>query len=99
MKIKQPINITMKLKYLLIGMSRSHDEIIKIFKHDVSIDVINNYLKSYLADIDCLQDLTGRFEDIKKTNGIDDTFKVIKYYLMETRDTFVTIEETELIES
>ena len=99
MKIKQPINITMKLKYLLIGMSRSHDEIIKIFKHDVSIDVINNYLKSYLADIECLQDLTDRFEAIKKTNGIDDTFDVIKYYLMETRDTFVTIQETNLIES
>ena len=89
----------MKVKYLLIGMSRSHDEIIKVFKHDVSIDVINDYLKSYLAEIDCLQDLTDRFDDIKKTNGIDDTFDVIKYYLMETRDTFVTIEETKLIES
>ena len=89
----------MNLKYLLIGMSRSHDEIIKIFKHDVSIDVINQHLKSYLSDIECLQDLTDRFEDIKKTNDIDDTFNVIKYYLMETRDTFVTIQETNLIES
>jgi hypothetical protein len=89
----------MKLKYLLIGMSRSHDEIIKIFKNDVSIDVINQHLKSYLSDIECLQDLTDRFEDIKKTNDIDDTFNVIKYYLMETRDTFVTIQETNLIES
>ena len=89
----------MKVKYLLIGMNRSHDEIIKVFKHDVSIDVINNHLKSYLDDIECLQDLTDRFEDIKKTNDIDNTFDVIKYYLMETRDTFVTIEETNLIES
>jgi len=89
----------MKLKYLLIGMSRSHDEIIKVFKGDVSIDVINNHLKSYLAEIDCLQDLNDRFDDIQKTNEIDDTFHVIKYYLMETRDTFVTIEETNLIES
>jgi len=89
----------MKLKYLLIGMSRSHDEIIEIYKQDVSIDVINNYLKSYLAEIDCLQDLTDRFDDIQKTNDLDDTFDVIKYYLMETRDTFVTIEETNLIES
>ena len=89
----------MKLKYLLIGMSRSHDEIIKVFKGDVSIDVINNHLKSYLAEIDCLQDLTDRFDDIQKTNGIDETFDVIKYYLMETRDTFVAIEETDLIES
>ena len=89
----------MKLKYLLIGMSRSHDEIIKVFKHDVSIDVINNYLKSYLADIDCLQELTDKFDDIQKTNDLDDTFDVIKYYLMETRDTFITIEETNLIES
>jgi len=89
----------MNLKYLLIGMSRSHDEIIKIFKNDVSIDVINQHLKSYLSDIECLQDLTDRFEDIKKTNDIDDTFNVIKYYLMETRDTFVTIQETNLIES
>ena len=91
----------MKLKYLLIGMSRSHDEIIKVFKHDVSIDVINEHLKSYLSDIDCLQDLTDRFNAIQKTltKGTNDTFHVIKYYLMETRDTFVNIEETKLIES
>jgi len=90
----------MKLKYLLIGANHDHDEIVKIFKGDTSIDVINQHLKSYLANIDCeldcLQDLTDRFDDIKKTNGIDDTFHVIKYYLMETRDTFVTIEDTEL---
>jgi len=89
----------MKLKYLLIGMNRSHDEIIKVFKHDISIDVINNHLKAYLAEIDCLQDLTDRFDAIQKTNDLDDTFDVIKYYLMETRDTFITIEETNLIES
>lgn len=88
----------MKLKYLLIGMSRSHDEIIKVFKGDTSIDVINDHLKSYLDDIECLQDLTDRFDAIQKTltKGKDDTFHVIKYYLMETRDTFVTIEETDL---
>jgi len=93
----------MKLKYLLIGMSRSHDEIVEIFKHDVSIDVINNYLKAYLADIECLQDLTDRFDDLQKKlkeDGFDhETFDVIKYYLMEHKDTFVTIEETDLIES
>lgn len=91
----------MKLKYLLIGMSRSHDEIIKVFKGDVSIDVINEHLKSYLSDIDCLQDLTDRFNAIQKTlsKGTNDTFHVIKYYLMETRDTFVTVEDTDLIES
>ena len=91
----------MKLKYLLIGISRSHDEIVEIYKHDVSIDVINNYLKAYLNDIECLQDLTDRFDAIQKTltKGKDDAFHVIKYYLMATRDTFVTIEETELIES
>ena len=93
----------MKLKYLLIGMSRSHDEIIKVFKGDASIDVINNHLKAYLSDIECLQDLTDRFDDLQKKlkdDGFDhDTFHVIKYYLMETRETFVTIEETELIES
>jgi len=90
----------MKLKYLLIGMSRSHDEIIEIFKHDVSIDVINNYLKSYLAEIDCLQELTDKFDELQKglkEEGYDhDTFDVIKYYLMEYRETFVTIEETNL---
>ena len=82
-------------------MSRSHDEIIKIFKHDVSIDVINDHLKAYLTDIECLQDLTDRFDAIQKTltKGRDDTFHVIKYYLMEYRETFVTIEETDLIES
>lgn len=91
----------MKLKYLLIGMSRSHDEIVEIFKNDVSIDVINNYLKVYLNDIECLQDLTDRFDAIQKTltEGKNDTFDVIKYYLMETHETFVTIEETDLIES
>lgn len=86
----------MELKYLLIGANSKHDEIVKIFKGDTSIDVINQHLKSYLADIECLQDLTDRFDEIKKTNGIDETFHVIKYYLMETRDTFVTIEDTEL---
>jgi len=92
----------MKLKYLLIGANHDHDEIVKIFKADVSIDVINNHLKAYLSEIDCgidcLQDLTDRFDAIQKTlkKGTDDTFHVIKYYLMETRDTFVTIEETEL---
>lgn len=93
----------MKLKYLLIGMSRSHDEIIEVFKHDVSIDVINTYLKSYLANIDCLQDLTDRFNAIQKQlkdRGYDhDTFDVIKDYLTEHKETFVTIENTDLIES
>jgi len=93
----------MKLKYLLIGMSRSHDEIVEVFKNDVSIDVINNYLKSYLADIDCLQELTDKFDMFQQTlkeEGYDhDTFDVIKYYLMEYKETFVTIEETNLIES
>ena len=89
----------MKLKYLLIGMSRTHDEIVKIFKGDTSIDVINEHLKSYLSEINCLQDLTDRFDAIQKTltKGTDDTFHVIKYYLMETRDTFLTIQETELL--
>lgn len=93
----------MKLKYLLIGANHDHDEIVKIFKGDVSIDVINEHLKSYLSKIDCaidcLQDLNDRFDAIQKTltKGTDDTFHVIKYYLMETRDTFVTIEETELL--
>ena len=93
----------MKLKYLLIGISRSHDEIVEIYKHDVSIDVINNYLKAYLNDIECLQELTDRFDDLQKKlkdDGFDhETFDVIKYYLEEHRETFVTIEETELIES
>ena len=89
----------MKLKYLLIGANYDHDEIVKIFKGDTSIDVINEHLKSYLSEIECLQDLTDRFDAIQKTltKGTDDTFHVIKYYLMETRDTFVTIQETELL--
>ena len=93
----------MKLKYLLIGMSRSHDEIVEVFKHDISIEVINNYLKAYLADIDCLQELTDKFDMFQQTlkeEGFDhDAFDVIKYYLMEYKETFVTIEETNLIES
>jgi len=93
----------MNLKYLLIGMSRSHDEIVEIFKHDISIDVINNHLKSYLAEIDCLQELTDKFDMFQKTlkeEGYDhQTFDVIKHYLMEYKETFVTIEETDLIES
>lgn len=95
----------MKLKYLLIGASHDHDEIVKIFKGDTSINVINEHLKSYLSEIDCaidcLQDLSDRFHEIQqelKDDGFDhDTFHVIKYYLMEYRETFVTIEETELL--
>ena len=93
----------MKRKYLLIGISRSHDEIIKVFKGDVSTDVINEHLKSYLSDIDCLQDLTDRFDAIQKQlkdRGYDhDTFHVIKDYLLQHKDTFVTFEDTDLIES
>ena len=84
-------------------MSRSHDEIIEIFKHDAPIDVVNNYLKSYLTDIDCLQEFTDKFDMIQQTlkeEGYDSTpFHVIKHYLMEYKETFVTIEETNLIES
>ena len=94
----------MKLKYLLIGANHDHDEIVKIFKGDTSIDVINQHLKSYLAeidcDLDCLQDLTDRFHELQqqlKDDGFDhQTFDVIKYYLMEYRETFVTIEDTKL---
>ena len=94
----------MKLKYLLIGANNDHDEIVKIFKGDTSIDVINNHLKAYLSEIDCaidcLQDLSDRFHELQqelKDDGFDhETYDVIKHYLMEYRETFVTIEETEL---
>jgi hypothetical protein len=40
------------------------------------------------------------FQKTLKEEGYDhQTFDVIKYYLMEFRETFVTIEETDLIES
>jgi uncharacterized protein (UPF0335 family) len=94
----------MKLKYLLIGANHDHDESVKIFKADVTMDVINEHLKSYLSEIDCaidcLQDLTDRFHELQqelKDDGFDhQTYDVIKYYLMEYRETYVTIEETEL---
>ena len=90
----------MKLKYLLIGANHDHDEIVNIFKGDTSIDVINQHLKAYLADIDCLQELTDKFDMFQQTlkeEGYDhQTFDVIKYYLMEYKETFVTIEDTEL---
>lgn len=90
----------MKLKYLLIGSSHHIDEVVKIFKADVSIDVINQHLKEYLADIECLQDLTDRFDELQqelKDDGFDhETYDVIEHYLCEYTDTFLTIQETEL---
>ena len=93
----------MKIKYLLIGINRAHDEIVKIFTHDISIDVINNHLKSYLSDMEYLQELTDKFDTFQKTlkeDGHDhETFDVIKWYMMEHKETYVTVEETKLIES
>ncbi len=93
----------MKIKYLLIGLNRSHDEIVKIFTHDISIDVINNYLKSYLSDMEYLQELTDKFDTFQKTlkeeGHAHEIFDIIKWYMMEYKDTYVTIEETKLIES
>ncbi len=90
----------MKLKYLLIGSSHM-DEIVKIFKANVTMDVINEHLKSYLSEIDCLQDLTDQFDELQrqlKDEGYEhDTFDVIEYYLCEYADSFVTLQETELL--
>jgi uncharacterized protein YqfA (UPF0365 family) len=89
----------MKLKYLLI-VNNNIDEIVTIFKQDTPIAKINERIKSFLHENDWLQDCTDKFDSIqkeRKENGFKSTaYDVMKNYLMEYRDTFVNLVETEL---
>lgn len=82
----------MKLKYLIIANNK-HDEIIRIYKEDESNKKIIRHLIEYLEDTDWYIDYYNS-KDAQNINGNE--FDKIKYFLMEYRDTFTNVIQTQL---
>ena len=82
----------MKLKYLIIANSR-HDEIIHIYKKDVSNKTIIKHLIEYLEETDWYIEYINN-KDAQNIPGNE--FYAIKYFLMEYHDTFTNVIETKL---
>jgi hypothetical protein len=82
----------MKLKYLIISNSR-HDEIIHIYKDNVSNKTILKHLTEYLEESDWYIEYINS-KDAQNIPGNE--FDKIKYFLMEYHDTFTNVIETKL---
>lgn len=82
----------MKLKYLIISNSR-HDEIIHIYKDNVSNKTIIKHLIEYLEETDWYIEYINN-KDAQNIPGNE--FYAIKYFLMEYHDTFTNVIETKL---
>ena len=82
----------MKLKYLIIANSR-HDEIVHIYKDNVSNETIIKDLIEYLEETDWYIEYINN-KDAKNISGNE--FDKIKYFLMEYHDTFTNVIETKL---
>lgn len=82
----------MKLKYLIISNSR-HDEIIHIYKDNVSNKTIIKHLIEYLEETDWYIEYINS-KDAQNIPGNE--FYAIKYFLMEYHDTFTNVIETKL---
>jgi len=82
----------MKLKYLIISNSR-HDEIIHIYKDNVSNKTIIKQLIEYLEETDWYIEYINS-KDAQNIPGNE--FGKIKYFLMEYHDTFTNVIETKL---
>ena len=82
----------MKLKYLIIANSR-HDEIIHIYKDNVSNKTIIKHLIEYLEETDWYIEYINS-KDAQNISGNE--FDKIKYFLMEYHDTFTNVIETKL---
>jgi hypothetical protein len=82
----------MKLKYLIIANSR-HDEIIHIYKNNVSNKTIIKHLTEYLEESDWYIEYINSKD---AQNISDNEFDKIKYFLMEYHDTFTNVIETKL---
>jgi hypothetical protein len=82
----------MKLKYLIISNSR-HDEIIHIYKDNVSNKTILKHLTEYLEESDWYIEYINS-KDAQNIPGNE--FDKIKYFLMEYHDTFTNVIKTKL---
>lgn len=82
----------MKLKYLIISNSR-HDEIIHIYKDNVSNKTIIKHLIEYLEETDWYIEYINN-KDAQNIPGNE--LNKIKYFLMEYHDTFTNVIETKL---
>ena len=82
----------MKLKYLIIANSRQ-DEIVHIYKDNVSNETIIKDLIEYLEETDWYIEYINN-KDAKNISGNE--FDKIKYFLMEYHDTFTNVIETKL---
>jgi hypothetical protein len=82
----------MKLKYLIIA-NRRHDEIINIYKNNVSNKTIIKHLTEYLEESDWYIEYINSKD---AQNISDNEFDKIKYFLMEYHDTFTNVIETKL---
>ena len=82
----------MKLKYLIIANNR-HNEIIHIYKDNVSNKTIIKDLIEYLEETDWYIEYINN-KDAKNISGNE--FDKIKYFLMEYHDTFTNVIETKL---
>ena len=84
----------MKLKYLLIGANSDHDEIVKIYKEDEPDETILNLLREYLIEQEWFDQYS---EDQQLRDEYPDEFDRIKWFLSEGKETYLTLEYTELL--
>ena len=84
----------MKLKYLLIGANHNHNEIVKIYKENEPDETILNLLKEYLTRQEWFEEYSGNHQLIEE---YPDEFDRIDWFLSESKDTYLTLEYTELL--
>ena len=84
----------MKLKYLLIGANHDHDEIVKIYKEDEPDETILNLLREYLIEQEWFDQYS---EDQQLRDEYPDEFDRITWFLSESKETYLTLEYTELL--
>lgn len=84
----------MKLKYLLIGANHDHNEIVKIYKEDEPDETILNLLREYLIEQEWFDQYS---EDQQLRDEYPDEFDRITWFLSESKETYLTLEYTELL--
>jgi hypothetical protein len=84
----------MKLKYLLIGANHNHNDIVKIYKENEPEETILNLLKEYLTRQEWFEEYSGNHQLIEE---YPDEFDRIDWFLSESKDTYLTLEYTELL--
>jgi len=84
----------MKLKYLLIGANHNHNDIVKIYKENEPDETILNLLKEYLIRQEWFEEYSENHQLIEE---YPDEFDRIDWFLSESKDTYLTLEYTELL--